>query len=54
MYTQTLFCHPRGLRNPASLGGPMAEQIVDAFRQPLGDTLLKAMPANALYRNAIS
>ena len=42
------------VQDPASLGGPMAEQIVDAFRQPLGDTLLKALPANALYRNAIS
>lgn len=42
------------VQDPASLGGPMAEQIVDAFRQPLGDTLLKAAPANALYRNAIS
>lgn len=42
------------VQGPASLGGPMAEQIVDAFRQPLGDTLLKAMPANALYRNAIA
>jgi predicted NAD-dependent protein-ADP-ribosyltransferase YbiA (DUF1768 family) len=42
------------VQDPASLGGPMTEQIVDAFRQPIGDTLLKAAPANALYRNAIS
>jgi hypothetical protein len=42
------------VQDPASLGGPMAEQIVDAFRQPLGDTLLKALPANALYRNAFT
>lgn len=42
------------VQDPASLGGPMAEQIVDAFRQPIGDTLLKAAPANALYRNAFT
>lgn len=42
------------VQDPASLGGPMAEQIADAFRQPLGDTLLKAAPANALYRNAFT
>ena len=42
------------VQDPASLGGPMAEQIVDAFRQPISDTLLKAAPANALYRNAFT
>lgn len=42
------------VQDPASLGGPMTEQIVDAFRQPIGDTLLKAAPANALYRNAFT
>lgn len=42
------------VQDPASLGGPMAEQIVDAFRQPIGDTLLKAAPVNALYRNAFT
>ena len=39
------------VRDVSSLGGPMIEQVVDAFRQPVGDTLLKALPANALYRN---
>lgn len=37
----------------ASLGGPMVEQIVDAFGDPLERTAIKAMPANPLYREAL-
>lgn len=36
-----------------SLGGPMVEQIVDAFGDPLERTAIKAMPANPLYREAL-
>lgn len=41
------------LRDPSSLGGPMIEQVVDAFRQPVENTIVKALPVNALYRNAV-
>jgi hypothetical protein len=34
-----------------SLGGPMVEQIMDGFSQPLNEMTLKALPANPLYRN---
>jgi hypothetical protein len=34
-----------------SLGGPMVEQIIDSFGQELGDTTLRALPANPLYAN---
>lgn len=37
----------------ASLGGPMVEQIVDAFGDPLERTAVKALPANPLYREAL-
>lgn len=37
----------------SSLGGPMVEQIVDAFRQPLEKTVVDALPLQPLYRRAL-
>lgn len=39
--------------DPFSLLGPMTEQVADAVRDPVGKTLVRALPANALYRGAL-
>lgn len=38
---------------PTMLAGPMVEQIVDAFQQPLEKTVVTALPAQPLYREAL-
>jgi hypothetical protein len=37
----------------ASLGGPAVEQIIDAMRDPLERTMIKAAPAHGLYAEAL-
>ena len=39
--------------NPLSVAGPMAEQAWDAIMDPVERTLVRAMPANALYSRAL-
>ena len=35
-----------------SLAGPGVEQAIDALREPIGQTMLKAAPAHGLYAEA--
>lgn len=36
-----------------SLAGPGAEQMIDAMREPLSDTVIKALPAHGLFAQAL-
>lgn len=36
----------------SSLAGPSVEQVIDGFRQPIDQTIVRALPANPLYREA--
>lgn len=38
----------------SSLAGPAIEQVIDSFGQPLGKTVVDALPAHGLYAQAIS
>jgi hypothetical protein len=37
--------------SPISLAGPAAEQLIDSFDQPVGRTVVDALPANSAYRH---
>lgn len=39
--------------DPASLAGPMADQVWDAIVDPVEKTVVRALPANAVYSRAI-
>jgi hypothetical protein len=38
-----------GVQDPASLAGPMVEQVKDIYVQPAKESIIEALPANALY-----
>lgn len=38
--------------DPASLGGPAIEQMIDAMRDPLEHSTIKALPLQPIFRNA--
>jgi hypothetical protein len=38
--------------DPASLGGPAVEQMIDAMRDPLEHSTIKALPLQPIFRNA--
>jgi hypothetical protein len=37
----------------SSLAGPMVEQAIDALGQPVGRTVVDALPAKTLYAEAL-
>ena len=39
--------------DPASLGGPAIEQMIDAMRDPLEHSTIKALPLQPIFRNAV-
>jgi hypothetical protein len=39
--------------NPLSLGGPMVEQIADIFIEPVNENIVRSLPVNSLYANAL-
>ena len=39
--------------NPLSLGGPMVEQIADIFIEPVDENIVRSLPVNSLYANAL-
>ena len=41
------------VNSPASLGGPITEQIADIFTQPTEESLVRALPMNSLYANTV-
>lgn len=42
-----------GVQDPWGIAGPAVEQIADSFTNPLQQSIINALPANALYKGAL-
>lgn len=41
------------MEDPFSLGGPAVEQVTDAIQDPIGKTVVRALPANGIYKEVL-